>query len=117
MVLAAGVFGLGAPELLIVLAVLILIFGASRLADLGGSLGKSIREFKKNVNDDDEAEAPAPTPMASSAPAPVTAAPAATPAPVEGGQPETVSAIRCPSCGTLNAAGSRHCSQCGTAIA
>ena len=43
MVLAAGVFGLGAPELLIVLAVLILIFGASRLADLGGSLG--IRGF------------------------------------------------------------------------
>ena len=34
--------GLGAPELLIILVIVLLIFGASRLTDIGGSLGKGI---------------------------------------------------------------------------
>jgi sec-independent protein translocase protein TatA len=40
-------FSLGAPELLIILVILLLIFGAGRVAELGSGLGKSIREFKK----------------------------------------------------------------------
>jgi sec-independent protein translocase protein TatA len=59
-ILAPGILGLGAPELLIILAVLILIFGATRLTDLGGSLGKGIREFRRNVKD--EAVEPASSP-------------------------------------------------------
>jgi sec-independent protein translocase protein TatA len=55
-ILAPGILGLGAPELLIILAVLILIFGATRLTDLGGSLGKGIREFRRNVKDEAEPE-------------------------------------------------------------
>lgn len=42
-------FGLGLPELAIVLVIVILIFGASRLGDIGSGLGKAIRGFKESV--------------------------------------------------------------------
>lgn len=44
-------FGLGVGEVLIILAVLLLVFGAKRLPELGGALGKGIREFKTSVRD------------------------------------------------------------------
>lgn len=47
-------FSLGAPELLIILVILLLIFGAGRVAELGAGLGKSIREFKKAQTEADE---------------------------------------------------------------
>ena len=37
---------LGLPELLVILAIIILIFGANRLPDLGRGIGKAIRNFK-----------------------------------------------------------------------
>jgi sec-independent protein translocase protein TatA len=46
------------PELLIILAVLVLIFGARRLPELGSSMGKTIREFRKSLNEHDAAQAP-----------------------------------------------------------
>ncbi|NNJ08852.1 twin-arginine translocase TatA/TatE family subunit [Chloroflexales bacterium ZM16-3] len=46
-------FGLGVPELLIILVIVIAVFGAGRIAGIGGALGGSIREFKKAVKDDD----------------------------------------------------------------
>jgi len=42
-------FGLGLPELLIILVIIMLIFGASRLGDIGSGLGKAIRGFKDSV--------------------------------------------------------------------
>ena len=64
--LAAGPFGLGPMELVIILLVLVMLFGATRLADLGGSLGKGIKEFRKEVsNEDEEATAPASSPPSS----------------------------------------------------
>jgi sec-independent protein translocase protein TatA len=42
------------PELIIILVIVILLFGASRVADLGGALGKSIREFRTAVKDESE---------------------------------------------------------------
>ena len=43
---------LGIPELLIVLAIVILIFGASRLPELGKGIGKGIRNFKDATKHD-----------------------------------------------------------------
>ena len=47
-------FGLGMPELLVILAVVLLLFGASRLPDIGSGLGKAIRGFKKGVQEPTE---------------------------------------------------------------
>jgi sec-independent protein translocase protein TatA len=47
---------LGATELLIILGVVILIFGASRLPDIGRGLGQGIRGFRKALADDDSQE-------------------------------------------------------------
>ena len=44
---------LGVPELLIILAVVIVIFGPGKLADLGRALGTGIKEFRRGVRDDD----------------------------------------------------------------
>jgi sec-independent protein translocase protein TatA len=51
----------GAPELLIVLAIAVLVFGGSRLAEIGGSMGKGIKEFKKAMKEDDPPTTPGPT--------------------------------------------------------
>lgn len=45
---------LGAPELLIVLVIVILIFGVGRIANIGGELGKGINAFRKGLKADDE---------------------------------------------------------------
>lgn len=44
-------FGLGVGEVLLIFAVLLLVFGAKRLPELGGALGKGIREFKHSVKE------------------------------------------------------------------
>ncbi len=46
--------GLGWGELIIVLVILLLIFGPSRLGDLGSALGKGIKGFKKAMKEPDE---------------------------------------------------------------
>jgi sec-independent protein translocase protein TatA len=48
-----AMFGLGWGELLIILVIIIAVFGAGRLAGIGGALGGSIKEFKKAVRDED----------------------------------------------------------------
>ncbi len=56
---------LGIPEIIIILLVVMLIFGARRLPEIGTSLGKSIRTFKSAVTGEDEKlgdEAPKATP-------------------------------------------------------
>jgi sec-independent protein translocase protein TatA len=53
--------GLGVPELLIILAVVLLLFGGSRLAGLGKSTGRALKEFKeetKGLADKKDAAAP-----------------------------------------------------------
>ena len=49
---------LGAPELLIIGAIIILIFGVGKLSGLGRDLGNSIKEFRKAVKDEDAQPAP-----------------------------------------------------------
>jgi sec-independent protein translocase protein TatA len=45
---------LGLPEMLIILAIVILIFGANRLPELGRGIGAGIRNFKSGIKDDDK---------------------------------------------------------------
>jgi len=48
--------GFGAPELIIVLVVIVFLFGAKKLPDLASSMGKSIKEFRKATEEEEEAE-------------------------------------------------------------
>lgn len=43
----------GVPELLIILVIVLLLFGASRITGIAGALGGSIKEFKRSVRDDE----------------------------------------------------------------
>jgi sec-independent protein translocase protein TatA len=49
-------FGLGMPELIIILVIVLVIFGASRLPQLGEGLGKAIKGFKKGISSDTNTE-------------------------------------------------------------
>jgi TatA/E family protein of Tat protein translocase len=46
--------GLGFQEILVLFLIALLLFGSTRLPEIGKSLGKSIREFKKAMNGEDE---------------------------------------------------------------
>lgn len=48
---------LGPFELIIILVIVLAIFGAGRLGELGGALGRGIREFRKQVRDDQPQDA------------------------------------------------------------
>ena len=50
-------FGLGVPELVLILIIGLVVFGPGRLSDIGKALGKSIKEFKSANNEKDEARA------------------------------------------------------------
>lgn len=48
--------GLGLPELLVILAVVLLIFGVGRIARVGGELGKGVSAFRQGLRDGQEGE-------------------------------------------------------------
>jgi sec-independent protein translocase protein TatA len=50
-------FGLGVPELMVILVIALVIFGPSKLPQIGSGLGKAIRDFKKGVTDSEDEEA------------------------------------------------------------
>ena len=47
-------FGLGTTELIIILVLVLIIFGAGKLPQVGGALGKGLRNFKDGVKDGEE---------------------------------------------------------------
>lgn len=44
-------FGLGMPELIIILVIILIIFGAGRLPEIGSALGRGIKEFRKSSSE------------------------------------------------------------------
>lgn len=109
-------FGIQPIHIIIILIVALLIFGPSRLPDLGRSLGKALNEFRQGTRDmtetfrdelskTDPNRAPSTQPSSSQAP-PVQPMPAQAPA----GQ------NFCTQCGSANAAGARFCNKCGAQL-
>ncbi len=92
-------FGMGAQELMVILVIVLVLFGGSKLPDLAKSLGKSMKEFKKGISSEPEEEhAPKPQPAASASPAPV-------------------SGRLCGSCKSPLEAAWTHCPSCGAPAA
>lgn len=87
--LAAGIGPIGPFEAIIILLVVVLIFGVSRVGDLGGALGKSVREFRKAAKEDDDK------------------------AQVDEAKPE---GIHCDSCGAQLNVESKFCAKCGASV-
>jgi len=58
-------FGIGFPELLVVLLIVLVVFGAGKLPEIGSGLGKALRGFKKGMSEPDEIDV---TPQATVAP-------------------------------------------------
>ncbi len=48
--------GIGIPELLVILVIVLIIFGAKKLPEIGGGMGKAIKNFKKATTEADEIE-------------------------------------------------------------
>jgi len=49
-------FGIGMPELVIILVIILIVFGAGKLPEIGGAIGKGIRNFKKSFQETDEVD-------------------------------------------------------------
>jgi sec-independent protein translocase protein TatA len=94
---------LGPWELVIVLAIVVIIFGAGRLSEIGGAFGKSIKEFRNATRDEPSAAAP---------PAAAPSTPVATTTTTT----TEVAQTKCASCGTLNPADRTFCGQCGARL-
>jgi len=104
--------GLGPLELGLILLIVVLVFGVGRLPEVGGAVGKGIREFRKATKDDETEDAAKAAAMQSSA-APADAAPAAPAAPVAAPATDT---IFCSECGARNPRSGKFCSNCGHSI-
>jgi sec-independent protein translocase protein TatA len=53
-------FGIGPEKIILLLIVVLLLFGAKRIPEIGSSFGRGIREFKKSIGDHDAPDTPAP---------------------------------------------------------
>ncbi len=111
MSLAAVLGPLGVPELLIIAFIVVLVFGVGRLPEVGGALGKGIKEFRKSTKDLDD-----------DAPASLDAAHAGASASSGGSMSAAASAATtdtsgdtrfCNECGAKNARAAKFCAECG----
>jgi len=56
------IFGIGIQELLVILLICLLVFGAAKLPEIGKALGKTIKEFKKAIKETDSGDEEDPKP-------------------------------------------------------
>ena len=94
--LAVGIGPIGPFEGMIILLIVVLIFGVGKLSDLGGALGKSIREFRRAAREPEE-----PDQLEQTASSPT----------AQGSGPPT-----CSNCGAALNAESQFCAKCGTPV-
>jgi sec-independent protein translocase protein TatA len=102
---------IGVPELLIIAVIVVLLFGPGKAADLGGSLGKSIREFRRassGADDPPKDQATARTSLESPT-ADITSA-----ADNHNGAATTGTRRFCTECGTAISDSQKFCTTCGT---
>jgi sec-independent protein translocase protein TatA len=85
-------FGLGMPELLVILVIALLVFGAGRLPEIGSSLGRAIKGFKE-ASDKREPEPPEPNEAR--------------------GEVKASAGKTCPACGRTAQADAQFCPGCG----
>ena len=103
--LAIGPLGIGPFELLLILAVVVIIFGVGRLPEVGGAIGKSIREFRRAAKEPEEKhQLSEPEPRSDVEP------------PVSQTPPTAASALYCSQCGASAVADAKFCSQCGASL-
>ena len=106
---------IGVPELLIIAVIVVLLFGPGKASDLGGALGKSIREFRRASNTDDDAPKDQSTARASlEAPAADIGAPDAD---THNGVAKSASRRFCTECGAASGDTQKFCTNCGTPVA
>jgi sec-independent protein translocase protein TatA len=86
----------GGPELLLILAVVLIVFGAGKLPDVLAQLGRGVRSFRDESTGEKTASATTPTPSAT------TTAPGTT--------------VYCRNCGRPNATDAKFCTNCGQAL-
>lgn len=98
---------MGLPELAVIAFIVVLVFGVGRLPEVGGAVGKGIREFRKATKDDE----PADTSTMQRAPAPSAAAPSVVP--MSTASAPTADAIFCSACGGKNVRDAKFCAHCG----
>lgn len=88
-------FGLGMPELLVILVIALLVFGAGRLPEIGSSLGRAIKGFKE-ASEKKEPEPPEP--------------------PEPKGEVKGAAGKTCPACGRAVQADAAFCPGCGAKL-
>ena len=122
MQLLAGLGPLGVPELLIIAFIVVLVFGVGRLPEVGGAIGKSMKEFRKATKDEDGAGAntdasntlPPASPSDTSATPPAAASADSLAPPVASSA--QAGAVFCSECGARNLRGAKFCAECGKPI-
>ncbi len=104
-------FGIQPIHIIIILIVALLIFGPSRLPELGRSLGKGLNEFRRGTREMTQGFTDEITKADGHASPP--------PQPAQPGQAPAASTVNgnfCTQCGSPNAAGARFCNKCGSPL-
>ena len=98
---------IGIPELLIIGVIVLLLFGPGKAADIGASLGKGIRQFRKATREDGETSPPATLPSGSAS-----SGGAVVDAPVAA----ATASQSCTKCGSPARDGQKFCENCGRPV-